>query len=338
MDIGALQPFGWLEFEPLFAKEYLEKIELVIQKTKEQHISIKELASLWPTTAGIRCQLLFLFCILKAARIERQRRKALCDFFFAMLQERAVSDVYGETSNICQTKEEINALFTRLSLKKGTPEMAKLLGKISNAGYNFIAGLYFDIYLDYAMENEGPYDMSEIYGQKHILVIKKYIGLQSEVWPEVKSPINDLMLYCVYKDVTFSCDMASCHSLYKGDVINNLVTYAVVADGKVITDFEKLKKILDSLSMLSVEQWQRLKSLDIEKQKQKGLLSKCYGMKRVFHGVGIDWHPTKAMKEAVKGKPLKDNSYWQMPKENQKEYWNKIYDPRIDFYPTGSTL
>ncbi len=338
MDIGAIQPYSWLEFEPLFAKQYVRKLEELMQRAEKQHISSKELALLWPTTSSLRCQLFFLLAILKAARIEKGKRMELCDFFFAMIQERAVTDVHGKVSNITKTKKEVKLLLEKIKPQKGTAEIAKILGKISNTSYNLIAGLYLDIYLDYAMENEGPYDVSNIYGKGHILVIKKYVGLQSTVWPQVKVPFNDLIIYCVYKDVKFSCDMASCHSVYKGDIINGLVAFSVEADGKILPDKGAIERILRPLENVCVQQWIRLKALPLEEQKNKGLLIKFYGMRKLFERVNIDWKPTEPMINAVKNKPLKDKSYWNIPaeQEKQKEYWSKLYNPLIDFYPPGA--
>lgn len=333
MEFGTLQPWGWLEFEPLFAEQYVEKVELLMHKAEEQHVSIKELATLWPTTGGLRCQLFFLFGILKAARIEKERRMKICNFFFAMMKERAVADVHGTVSNVTKTKEEVKAVVDQIQPKRGTPEIAKLLGKISNAAYNLVAGLYLDIYLDYGMENEGPYDVSYIYGPGHILVIRKYVGLQSAVWPKAQVPVNDLLIYCIYKDVKFSCDMASCHSVYEGDVINNLVAFAVVADDRVLTEIKKIQAALKSLTTVCVEQWNRLKSLPEEEQKKKGLFIKTYGMRKLFERVGMNWKPTNEMIAAVKNQPLKDNTFWKIPKENKEAFWENIYNPEIDFYP-----
>jgi hypothetical protein len=336
MDLGTLQPYGWLEFEPLFAKEYVKKLEILMKKAKDKKISIKELSRLWSTTAGLRCQLFFMLAILKADRIKKERRMNLVNFFFSMLDKRAVRDVHGTVSNITKTKKEVENLLKKIKPQKAEPETAKLLGKISNAAYNLIAGLYMDIYLDYAMENEGPYDVSKIYGPKHILVIKKYVGLKSDVWPEVKIPVNDLLMYCIYKDMKFSCDMASCHSIYEGDVINNLIAYRVVIEGKNLKNKEEVTKLLDPLMRVCVEQWKHLKSLPKEEQKKKGLFIKFYGMRKLFKKVGMDWQPNKEMLRSIK-RPLKDNKFWNIPKENKSKFWKKIYNPEIDFYP-GDTL
>lgn len=334
MDIGSLQPYSWLEFEPLFAKQYVEKLEELMQKAEKQHISFKELAPLWPTTSGLRCQLFFLFTILKAARIGKERRMKICNSFFAMLQERAVDDVHGKVSNLTRTKKEVKLLVERIKPQKGTAEIAKIFGKISNIAYNLIAGLYLDIYLDYAMENEGPYDVSEIYGKGHTLVIKKYLGLQSAVWPEVKVPFNNLVIYCVYQDVKFSCDMASCHSIYEGNVIENLVAFALEVDGKIVMNKSEIENVVSLLEPICVEQWTYLKSLSLNEQKKRGLLIKLYGMRRLFKKGGMDWHPTKEMLHAVE-KPLKESYFWNVPKEKKEAFWEKIYNPKIDFYPAS---
>ena len=333
MDFGTLQPFSPLEFEPLFAKEWVDRIKLLMHKAKEQRVTAKELAMLWPTTSGARCQLYFLLEQLKCATTPKEDRVAIAEFFFEMIKERAVADVHGRISNICRTKEQLDILLNTLKFSQGTSAIAQTLGKIYNAAYNLGCGLYLDFYLDYCVENEGPYDVSEIYGPGHILVIKKVVGMQTPLWPELQVPCNDLYIYSVYKNVKFTCDLISAHSVYEGDVINNLVAYAVIVDNKnLITEGVLLSKVVDQLSNLSVLQWKKLKSLDQEEQKQRGLLVKCYGMKKIFERVGMSWQPDEGMKEAVKA-PLKDNTYWKIPEDNKEEYWNNLDNPEIDFYP-----
>jgi phosphohistidine swiveling domain-containing protein len=331
IDLGTIQPYDWLQFEPLFAKEFIAKVDEFVRKAKEKGISPREFASLWPTTTGLRVQIYYLLLQLKCLRVSEEKRMGFLQFFFEMLQARAVDDIHGNVSNICQTKEEIDLIFKTLSFTKGTPEGAKTLGKCYNALYNLCAGIYLDFYLDSCAENEGPYDVSHIYGDGHILVIKKFVNMLTPFWKELNLPCNDVQIYCIYKEVHFSCDMVSVHSVYEGDVINGLVDYAVVVDGNIV-DVDAIKKLLDVTSMLSVEQWQRMQSLSVDEQKLKGLYVKCFGMKKLFEKVGIDWEPSTAMKEAIK-QPFKDNLYWNVPEYNQKEYWRKMLDPRIDFYP-----
>ena len=334
MDLGTLQPYDWLQFEPLFAKEFVERVDDLVERAKKQGFSPRELAFFLPTTTALRVQTYFLLLQLKCAKITREKRLELSQFFFDMLNVRAVDDVYGKVSNICQTNDEVDHIFKTIPFTKGTPDDAKTLGKLYNALYNLCAGIYLDFYLDSCAENEGPYDLSHMYGAGHILVIKKFVNMQAPFWKELNLPCDRISICCVYKDVKFSCDMVSIHSLYSGDVINGLVDYAVIVDDAVV-NVDILTGLLDTLSMLSVEQWQRMQSLSVEEQKLKGLYVKCFGMKKLFEKVGMDWEPTEAMKEAVK-QPFKDKLYWKTPEDDQKVYWKKMLDPRIDFYPGDS--
>jgi hypothetical protein len=335
MDFGTLQPFGHLEFEPLIAEHTVEKLLQLIKEAEKQSIPPEELAQLWPTTAGLRCSLYFTLLQMKCVETPKEQRKKVAQFFYRMIKARAVKDVFGRKSNICQTKEQIKTLLQSTPLQKGSQEAAKELGKLYNASYNLCAGLYLDFYLDNSAENEGPYDVSQIYGQGHILVMKKFINIETDIWQERKIPYNNIVIYTVYKDVKYSCDMISVHSRYEGDIINGLKHFAVVADGKRITDLGEIKKITEIISRKSVEQWQELKQLPEEQQKEKAVWIKMQGMQKLFEKFNINWKPTKEMIKAVKDKPLKDNMYWRIPtdKKEAEEYWYKLYHPEIDFYP-----
>ena len=41
------------------------------------------------------------------------------------------------------------------------------------------------------------------------------------------------------------------------------------------------------------------------------------------------------MKQIAKG-PLTDQTFWNIPKENQKEFFYRLYHPEFDFYPGDS--
>ncbi|MEK6920441.1 MAG: hypothetical protein AABX82_01055 [Nanoarchaeota archaeon] len=336
MDFRTIQPFDNYQFEPLIAKHIIEKLQRLIDEAEKQKVTTEELAKLLPTTSGLRCQLYFTLLQMKCAKTPKEQRIKIANFFYEMIKARAVEDVFGRKSNISQTKEQVKELVQKTKLQEGNSEVAKELGRLYNALYNFCAGLYLDFYIDYSAENEGPYDISEMYGPGHILVIKKFLNMQTEIWPDIKIPYNNIVLYTVYKNVKYTCDMISIHSRYEGDVINGLAFFSIIADGKWINDNEEIKKIIEIMSNASVQQWKYLKKIPQEHQQEKGAWIKMYGIKTLFEKVGLDWEPGKEMLIAAKGK-LKDNVYWQIPgdKEKQKEYWKKMYDPTIDFYPKG---
>src|SRR3989338_2720712 len=99
-DLEAVQPFSHLLFEPIIAKGWIKKIKMLIEKAKEQKVSIKELAFLWPTTSSIRFQIYLLFISQKCTSLTKEERQEISQFFFDMLKIRAIKDVHGVKSNI----------------------------------------------------------------------------------------------------------------------------------------------------------------------------------------------------------------------------------------------
>ena len=71
-----------------------------------------------------------------------------------------------------------------------------------NALYNYGPAISLDFYLGFITENEGPYDISDIFGEGHILVIKKFWNLKpTEIFPHTSNyPYNSITIYCVYKN------------------------------------------------------------------------------------------------------------------------------------------
>lgn len=336
MDWGTIQPYDNFMFHPLFAKEFVSRISEVVDEKDKQGVSIKELAKGWQLPSGLPSQTYFLLLDLKASRTEKRERERLANFYFDMLREMRKDDIYGFKSHILRIDGEVNSLLKKIKLQDASPEIAKLLAQIYNGMYNLGAGLYLDFYMDYVLENEGPYDVSKIFGPGCILIIKRAKGFKPvEVWPETKGFVADeIVLYTVYRNVNYRTDAISVHSVYEGDTINGLVKFAVEIDGKTVNSVSGLKKLRTELEKASVEQWGRLLNLDFETQKIKGLEIRMYGMRGVFERLDIDWRPTSEMLKAIKGKKFALD-FWKPPEDlgERKAYWRKVLDPRIECYP-----
>ena len=286
--------------------------------------------------SSLRNQMYFMILDLKSVRIQKEKRVEITRFLFEMLQHGAKDDVHGFKSNITMTQEEVKRVLKAKQLKPAIPAIAKKLGQIYNALYNLGAGYYVDFYLDYGVENDGPYDVSEMYGPGHILVIKRVIGMKPvELFPESKDFLGShITIYTVYKDVKYTTNLVSVHSTYEGDTINGLKYWGMDVDGRMVDEHE-LSERFEKSAQASIEQWQRLTSLSFEEQKIKAAEIRGFGMRKLFEKGGMDWKPSQKMLDTLKGKPFKDNLYWKIPEDEKKkkEYWKKMYDPREDFYP-----
>ena len=336
MDFGTLQPFDHLQFQPLMAKEFVEKVDELVQRAKARNVPFKELVALWPGMSSLRCQLYFLLLDLKCARLPREKRLELADFFFNMLSAGAKDDVFGFRSNIVHTNEEVKQLLSTKKLQRATPEIARWLGKIYMALYNLGAGYYVDFYLDYGAENEGPYDVSGLFEPGHVLIIKRLMGMKPvELFPTAADFIaDDIRTYAVYQNVAYRTNLVSVHAVYDGDTINGLKWWGLELDGRLVEAAE-LQGIFAQAAEASVAQWKRLTGLPFEEQKAKAAEIRCFGMRKLFMRAGMDWRPTAKMLDALKGKPFADAAYWGVPQDKEQSalFWRKLYDPREEAYP-----
>lgn len=341
MFIGTLKPFDWFQAHPMYAKEYIEHVKKFINKAIELNIPAKELGKCWESVSALRIWHFYTLLDLKTIKMPKEERMKISNFMYDIVMSRMVADQFALKSNIIRRDEEVYKLIKKIKPKKATPNKAKLLGKIFNALYNLGAAIDLDIYLDYGIEMEGPYDVSHIYGPGHILVIRRLIDLQApELWPERQgNKPENVNIYTIYnKNVSFRTDFISAHGVLEGDTINNMEHFILEVDGKLISDEEELKELLKISEQQSIDQWQKIMAMTSEEHKIKGQESRLLPLKNMCKLLNIDWRPTAAMIEAIKNKPYADNTFWKIPEtdEEKEKYFLKLYDPRIDFYPGDS--
>ena len=340
MDFGTLRPFSWLQMHPLYASEWCERMSGLVGGFEREKIGVEEFAELNLGTGVWRDELGFILWDLKSARIPREERLRIVEPFNTAILASTFADPYGFTSNIQHSPEQVRRMLHEIPWQTGEPEHARLLGKLYTAALHLVHGLYGDIYTGYSADNFGEYDASPKYGKNHALVIRHFADLKPlEVWPGAEGvPCKTLDIYTVYRNVRFTCDAISCHSVFEGSVVENLVDFAVSVDGKFVDSMASLQALKDDLAEHAIRQWRELMRKDFEDMKQAGLTQRSYVFKPLYELVGMDWRPTKAMRQAVKGKPFADEKYWGSPKRNRKSFWRKMVDPRIDFYPPGAGI
>jgi len=334
--LSTVQPLCFLSFQPLFEKAVLEKFALLKEKHEKSGISLKELSASLKNPSLLRVELLCLLLDMKFARLERKERINIANFLFKMLKETFKQDIFGLKSNVVKDSNEIKNLIENIEWKKSTPEAAKILGRIYNSGYNYACSNFTDIYMYHGVDNEGPYDVSEQFGDGHILIIKKLTNLKPiEIWPNSKKfPHKEITMYCVYRDIKYKSDLISAHTNYKGNIIDNLRYYSVYLNGNAVPFAKKLASINKDLENASAHQWKFLNSLSIYDLKIKSQEIRLYCLKEMLEQADINWKPSKEMKDLMK-RPLFEKEKWNIPKnkELEAEYWKKVLNPELDFYP-----
>lgn len=329
MDFSTLKPIDCFEMFPLYAQEGSKRLLHIIE-TVSKH-DVRELAQYMHSPSVIRVEMLFALVKARIAKADKNTLMKIAGFYHSLLQVVCLEDHYAKNGkNLVHTREEIQKIAKNLQV--ADQEIAKTLGKLSNACYHLAYSLYSDINPQICYDNFGPYDVSDVYGKGHILVVKQFHNLKPfELWGDkVKDvPFDKIRLYCVYKDVDFSVDNAS-HTHYKGDVINGLKYFLVEVDGRSVEDLSLVKEAIDKIGTKSVEIWQALTSLNFESGKVKFLEQRCYNYVHLCKKLGIDWRPTHEMLEVVKGKPLAKSFWPVLDKESGARFWSLMIDPQVD--------
>ncbi|MBV9349565.1 MAG: hypothetical protein JO026_02340 [Patescibacteria group bacterium] len=333
MDISTLQPTSWRHFQPLVAKEWLAWLERIVTEREKQNIPFTTVAAALDLDL-CREQLLFTLEDLKTAHYPVAKRLAIADFFYQTL---VVQTPQGDPSGLHGTtrkhsREEVTELMQK-DFAAGNPEAARALGKLYNGAYNLGAALYLDFYMAKAIENWGPYEIT----QGRILVVKRMKNLlPTAVWDKIDTPIQDATIYAVYEGVKFSTDLVSCHTRYIGDAIRGLVKWRLEVDGENVTDLATIEALALSIAETGIAQWNRVKKLSESELIQKAIWIRCYCFDRVCQLLGLAWHPSEELLGASSGKTLAEGwKRWRHPFEpsSYHAYWRSLWDPRLDFFP-----
>ncbi|MBI5225790.1 hypothetical protein HY994_00945 [Candidatus Micrarchaeota archaeon] len=334
IDVTTFQPTSWLHFHPIWARAWLERLDHIIQTRKARKVPFSKLARIF-TPALCRVHLYFALEDMKVARWPKTKRLEVADFFYQLLEAQSQGDYFGKTGT--------NRVLTPIALKReldsvrgeGTPDVARAFGRLYNAAYNLGAGLFVDFYLDAGMENFGAYPA----GKNRILLQKTMRHLNPKgLWPDNGLP-NALNFNGIYEGVGVHLNLITVHTQYDGDPITGLKKWSLKAEGDPITDVESIRKLTERVAGASKEQWLTLRALDETALKRQMVLNRCFIFKPLCDQLGLDWKPSQEMFGAVTGKTLHEGlKTWNfLPgKRGAKNYWRKIWDPRIDFYPDGN--
>lgn len=286
---------------------FLSKIYNAIVNIKNKNIPLKKVAKTFPSPSGLRVAIFWLVLEyqLSEPKNKKQFRETI-EYFIAILQLLVKEDLFAYKSNIVHTKKEVEEILATTPWQKGNPEEAKELGKLYNSLATLVFALYKDFFPQDSHEIYGPYDASSKFGKNAILLIKHFPKIKPvELWPEMKDLKNSkIKIFQVYRDIKFRCETVGMHSIYEGDLINNLISWAVMADGEFISDISKIKKMSSYFAEVAMKQSIVYDNMSKEELKQKALEWLCYQFVYFFQLAGMDWRPTSEMIEAVKDKEI----------------------------------
>lgn len=266
-------------FYPLWHDLWLDHIYEGIQRFNSKDLSLEKSIAIFPppsSTRVIPLKIITTFPHLK--NYDKKKFVTIVNFFLDVLRIQCKRDIFSLNSNISHADKEISQIISEINFQKPSEKIA-----------------------------------SKSFGPKTILVIRDFPNMKPvELWPEIKDyKYKKIRIYNVYKDVEFKIFFVGCHTISKGDLVKNLISYSLVVDGKNIRDANEISKLKDYYLNLATEHYLRVKSLksDFEKLKEKILLQECYQLHEFFNFLGMEWRPTKEMITRIKNKELYKNLY-----------------------------
>jgi len=289
---------------------FLSKLYEAVSKLKNEKVPLEKVAATFPSPSGFRVAIYWAILEYQLSNPKnKQRFKETLEFFIDILRILIKRDIFAYQSNIAHSPEEIKEILNNTPWQEGNSETARELGKL----YNSLAALVFALYKDFFPQDSheiyGPYNASEKFEEGSMLLIKHFPKIRPvELWPEMKDLKNsEVKIFQVFnKNVSFRCELIGMHSIYEGDLINNLISWAVIADGKFINNVQEIKEMSNYYAEVAMKHSVIYEKMGKEELKQKTLEWLCYQFVYFFKLAGMDWRPTKQMLDAVKGKEVAD--------------------------------
>lgn len=316
MDLRTLEPLDCFHFHPLYSDLWLEYIHQAISKFKEKKLPFSQAAKTLPNPSSVRAVIEFLVMhynnlVKDKKEIDKKKIRKIFDFFVRVLRAKNKKDIFAFQENIGHSEKEIKSLIKKIKWQKGTPEISRSLGKLYLGASSLINGLMSDWCTDNGIEIWGPYDLSKDYGTDTILVIREFPRLKPvNLWPQAKKyKYKEIKIYTIYQKVKLRIEFVGCHSVFNGNLVKNLLHYALTVDGKFVSRLKEIEMLSCYLIKLAQVQYRRVKKLNFEALKQKIITQEFYQLKDFFQLVGVDFKPPSLFKQRLKGKKLLKGRY-----------------------------
>lgn len=291
-------PVDGFAVQKVLANVFIDRMYESISKAIEKNLSFEEVAKTFPSPSTLRASLFTsLFTAYQFAEPKpKEKMRAIVDFSIKLLSQVFKEDIWAYKSNIIHTSKDIEGIISNIPWKDGSPEKAKMLGKLYSTMDAYSHAVYRDFFPQEVHDIYGPYQLNE----SEILLIKHFPKIYApELWSDLKDiKYRDIKIFQIYKDVNFECELIGMHSRYQGDLINGLQKYVVQVDGKFISD-EETESVRKYFEEVSIKQFEIYSKMTFEELKQKHLDWLMYQYFDFFNLVGLDWHPTKEMREIV---------------------------------------
>ncbi len=334
MSPGDWRPFNVWAFEPLIGDAWIRLWLETMRQAEEQDVDLKTLAdlvvpSLW------RKELRFLSYDAKVWGYGKKDRLRLAGFFKRMLDEVYDADPFGLSSNLPKSYPPVT-VFENADWQKADPESARQVGRISSSCPSLSWSLFTDFYYSNSYELMGLFPAPS-FGKDALLMVKQFGPYRCPgLWPKTRAyQYDQILIGAIYKNLSGRFDIIN-HFITSDSLPRKMTHFAVLADGKPVSDLRALDHLQHTLAAYAKEQFPVLDGLPFEALKKKGAQIKFHQFKAVFDALKIDWKPPKDLLSCLEGVSAYPDVH--LPSaasfESRVKQWEALLDPRIDFRAT----
>lgn len=336
MDPRTTYPFWDYDFAPIFSKEWVGKIATATQVASRSHLDPFDYLRLFPGPSVPRKELIYSLVDMKVARLDRDERMQLVNFWLSVLKTFCGEDWLSNGSNRTFALDDVDAVLSSDGWFQGNPKAGKAIGGLTAALHALSYTLYSDVFVHQCDECRGPYDVSyQFGGRAHELLIRSWSGLQPrELWKDFEGPgFERLKIAAVYEDIDFHIDIYN-HVSWKGNAPGRMKMYCLWIDGCVHPlDMQGLIRLSNLVADVADKQFRIYRSIGFEEQKVMWVRQRNYQFKEFYARFGLSWQAPE-MEAVVKEVALLHEPFWDMslPKQRLFRFLKKCLDPREDYF------
>ncbi|MCW6159491.1 MAG: hypothetical protein LVQ95_00155 [Candidatus Micrarchaeales archaeon] len=333
--MGTSKPFSFDALGPYYYLLSQEREQAAVEKIG---LNFKNPKKVSIDPGQIRSLLITALLYGKIFRLKKKRYMKVVNFYRKILEAYSPEDPFSyHGTNKMYNKEEVSRITKRLKWQQNNPEALREVNKLLASLASITYAIYNDFFPCLGREFHGPYDVSKAFGKGTCMISRDYFNIKpTHLWKHCKNyKYKSVNVLGIYRNLKIKFDFWG-NYISLDDMNRKLLYYAVIVDGKQASTPKRIKEISEYLAKKTVEQVRRVDRMSFEQTKLQFQKMAESFFKEMYDAAGIDWRPTREMKEKIKGKKLlKHFTQWAegriiTPKEIKRG--KRILDPRINIH------
>jgi len=304
-DVRVHMPFNGWDFYPLFANLWVRKMYETVKLFREKGLRVGDVIERLPNHGSMKFKFSEIIMCLGLAHTPPERARFICDFFVEAIRAQTAGEALWANNKI-HAFEDVGKVIAYSRPVPADRAHASEIGKIITGCATLGHGLYNDFCVDISYDMYGPYDVSGVYGDGALMLIRSFDDLNpTELWPHhTPFPFKKIRVFGIYKNIILRPTFVTCQMISTGNMIDNLSHFQVIVDGRAVNSLDELKVVREAILKSASSLYVEYQGFSFEKHKEFWLSQLGYQLKNLFDIVGLDWHPSQEMVNRVKDKEL----------------------------------